>query len=747
MNLKSHHNMRGIILMPILLTLSLVAVVALMIVKQSNIETENIIRGHAPIQVKYSGLAGLEIGEEELKKDLDCENFSVVSTGTFAGMGFNSSVSPTSGSPVTLSVIVDPTSAAQTFTREVTMFDNSVPAPDLLIPVSAGTYLRSGSPDTNYSSATTYHVKHNIISPDRVALYKFDLSSIDIPVEYIISASLELHLSGIPNNFISTVDLFRIASDWSETEATFNERLSGVAWKTSDLDWTPVSQTVVDENTIGWKSFDVTELLTGWLNGDFPNYGLELQAQILTSNNLEFISENHTDTTKHPVLKVKYACECGKTCDVVLACNGDYVPNNKVSEIDSDAFGVENISGLSYLNEGESFNGQIVPSDGAWLSLDQVKKKIYMTDISGVEISNISTPGISPSGLSSIEGGVYVDHFAMTDQLTGYLYFLDTTGTSAVVFNMSSAGITSPVGVTFIKRSASGTYDNMLAVLNQNGVVLIMDQSGSVYGTIDYSSAGLSDPQDIVHLIDTDTFLIVDRGLKQVVKFNMGGTWLSNYPIDTYGANSARAITINGDNCDHVIGDDGSDNLISLNVTESGGSVLNMTFNPVGDTYIDESSFDKNKNYGGEVFMETGYDIVNNEHRSLIKFDVSALPSGAIINSATLRLYPNTKNPFLTKINAYKLVSDWQESQASWSNIGKNQNVDDVVLGTMDVSFYSEDWQELSLPTSLINEWISDDEVQDQGIVLRAVYGNVVFKTRQSGSLFMPQLVIDYTEP
>ena len=145
--------------------------------------------------------------------------------------------------------------------------------------------------------------------------------------------------------------------------------------------------------------------------------------------------------------------------------------------------------------------------------------------------------------------------------------------------------------------------------------------------------------------------------------------------------------------------------------------------------------------------METGYDIFNNEHRSLIKFDVSALPSGAIINSARLRLYPHTKNPFLTKINAYKLVSDWQESQASWSNIGKNQNVDDVVLGTMDVSFYSDDWQELSLPTSLINEWISDDEVQDQGIVLRAVYGNVVFKTRQSGSLFMPQLVIDYTEP
>lgn len=744
MNLKSHHNMRGIILMPILFTLSLVAVVAVMIVKQSNIETENIIRGHAPIQVKYSGLAGLEIGEEELKKDLDCENFSVNSPGSFAGMAFNSSVAPTSGSPVTLSVVVDPAGEPQTFTREVTMFDISIPAPDLYISPSAGSYIRSDNKDTNYSTANTFHVKHNVVTPDRVTLFKFDLSSVDIPVEYIISATLELHLSGSPDNFVSTVNVNRLVSDWNETEVTYNERVSGVAWSTSDIALS--SSAVVDENSIGWKQFDVTELVMGWLNGDFPNYGLELQAQFLTSNNLEFISENNSDVLKHPVLKIKYACECGQTCDVKLACNGDYIPNIKESEIDSEAFGGNDISGLSFLKEGASFNNEIAPSGGAWLSLDRVKRKIYMTDMSGIEITNISTPGISPSGVTAITGGTYANHFAVTDEMLGRVSILDQTG--AVVDTLTGIlGVTAPVDVNYISRSATSTYNDTIAILNENGVVVVIDQAGTVIHSVDLSASGLNDPQGIVHLLDTDMFLIVDRGLKLVIKFNMSAHRLAQYSLSSFGADSARAIAINSENCHHVIAEDGLDKILSLTISESGGTSKNVVINPTEDTYIDDYYFYRGKNYGSETVLETGYDWKLDKHRSLLKFDVSSIPTGATINSVKLRLYPHVQNIVTTKLNVHKALTDWSETTAKWNNMGDNEDIDATIQGSLVMPFYSSDWQEISLPTGLIDEWMLDTSVQDKGLIIDADYGNFISKSRQSGSFFSPQLEIDYTAP
>ena len=110
-----------------------------------------------------------------------------------------------------------------------------------------------------------------------------------------------MHTAGSAESQTHTINLHRITVDWNEAEATYNDRVSGTAWVNSDLDWSAISSTTVDESVVGWKYFDATELVKAWLNGDYPNYGLELVGQVLSSNNLELISDTHADTDKHPV--------------------------------------------------------------------------------------------------------------------------------------------------------------------------------------------------------------------------------------------------------------------------------------------------------------------------------------------------------------------------------------------------------------------------------------------------------------
>ena len=76
-------------------------------------------------------------------------------------------------------------------------------------------------------------------------------------------------------------------------------------------------------------------------------------------------------------------------------------------------------------------------------------------------------------------------------------------------------------------------------------------------------------------------------------------------------------------------------------------------------------------NYGTESRFNIR-DYVNKTRRSLLEFDISGLPSGATINSASLQLYywawEWLADPSGKTVWAYKLTrTDWVEAQATWN--------------------------------------------------------------------------------
>jgi len=85
------------------------------------------------------------------------------------------------------------------------------------------------------------------------------------------------------------------------------------------------------------------------------------------------------------------------------------------------------------------------------------------------------------------------------------------------------------------------------------------------------------------------------------------------------------------------------------------------------DNYIDQLT----PNAVGASGLAAGFfGGSGNRRHGLVKFDLSAVPVGAIINSATLRLtwFSYDGNPFGKTLIAYRVTQDWIESQVTWNN-------------------------------------------------------------------------------
>lgn len=64
-----------------------------------------------------------------------------------------------------------------------------------------------------------------------------------------------------------TITAYRIASWWSETGAT---------WNTQPTYGEGYGSASIEHASFGWYSFDVTNLVRGWVNGSFSNYGVAI---------------------------------------------------------------------------------------------------------------------------------------------------------------------------------------------------------------------------------------------------------------------------------------------------------------------------------------------------------------------------------------------------------------------------------------------------------------------------------------
>ena len=86
----------------------------------------------------------------------------------------------------------------------------------------------------------------------------------------------------------------------------------------------------------------------------------------------------------------------------------------------------------------------------------------------------------------------------------------------------------------------------------------------------------------------------------------------------------------------------------------------------VEDAYVRENR--ANNNYGNAITMDVRSNRNNRNHRSFVKFDVSSIPVGSTVNSATLTLCA-TQVPGVTRTyNAHLVTASWAEGTITWNS-------------------------------------------------------------------------------
>jgi len=156
------------------------------------------------------------------------------------------------------------------------------------------------------------------------------------------------------------------------------------------------------------------------------------------------------------------------------------------------------------------------------------------------------------------------------------------------------------------------------------------------------------------------------------------------------------------------------------------------------------------ENVGSTIDMWAGYDDYLDPDgkivRSLVRFDLSGLPPGAQINSATLRLYLTGSwdypNRYRT-ITTYRVGSGWAEMAVTWHNKPSCQEA----YGSNSVKEDAWGWYDFNV-TALVQAWVGGSQ-PNYGIMVRGPehsgYDSSwrAFSTKEGA--YPPQLVINYT--
>lgn len=89
-----------------------------------------------------------------------------------------------------------------------------------------------------------------------------------------------------------------------------------------------------------------------------------------------------------------------------------------------------------------------------------------------------------------------------------------------------------------------------------------------------------------------------------------------------------------------------------------------VTLAASADTWLEEEH-GGDDNYGNTTSLHISPDEHKNR-RTLVKFDLSALPNGAVIDDAKLKLHASTVPASSRTLGAHRVTADWQETGVAW---------------------------------------------------------------------------------
>jgi N-acetylneuraminic acid mutarotase len=192
----------------------------------------------------------------------------------------------------------------------------------------------------------------------------------------------------------------------------------------------------------------------------------------------------------------------------------------------------------------------------------------------------------------------------------------------------------------------------------------------------------------------------------------------------------------------------GSDefNLFSIQVGEiTSGVPTEEVLNATEDSWVNQALMYADTNYGSDTSLYN-QQRTSQARRALIQFGLTAIPSGSVINSATLEMYATsaTGNP---QINLHRVTSSWTESGVTWNN---QPSYDAAIVSSLTSS--GTGWKVWDVK-SLIEGYLNGTYTND-GFLLKCntetgtTTMNKVFASRENSNTSQrPVLRINYTPP
>ena len=158
--------------------------------------------------------------------------------------------------------------------------------------------------------------------------------------------------------------------------------------------------------------------------------------------------------------------------------------------------------------------------------------------------------------------------------------------------------------------------------------------------------------------------------------------------------------------------------LLGQNLTLAAG-LDNVTLYPVADNYAD-SKYPQLGTYGHMSFLYVGnsYDHVQDlwgSERIYIKFDISGLPKGRVIQNATLRLWQFYAPASPQEYEVHRVLGDWKEGTENWNNQPAWDNTTTSTAVASDRTEVAVEWD----ITRDVQAWISG-QAKNYGIMIKA---------------------------
>ena len=162
---------------------------------------------------------------------------------------------------------------------------------------------------------------------------------------------------------------------------------------------------------------------------------------------------------------------------------------------------------------------------------------------------------------------------------------------------------------------------------------------------------------------------------------------------------------------------------------ESAATTTQYTFNPDQDANVIESSPTANDGSSAELIIKEN--TAAGMRRAVVHFDLSSIPAGARVASATAWFY-ETLNNNASPVKIHPVTAAWTEAAVTWDNIGTNY--DSQVFGVLPQQSAAGVWIPVNL-TALTQSWVNDAST-NYGIMLIGMPDDLTtqFSSREYGT-------------